>query len=160
LLAVSAKGGRERQAAEDSLEELALLATSAGAIVVDKIVQQLPTPSHDFYVGRGKIDDLLALKSSKDYNVLMLDDELTPRQQENLEKALDVKVIDRVALILDIFAKRARTHEGRLQVELAQPVPFTAPGWTVEPPGKAWRRHRHAWSRRIAVGNGQTFDST
>ena len=102
------------------MEELALLTTSAGAIVVDKIVQQLPMPSHDFYVGRGKIDALLALKDSKGYNVLILDDELTPRQQENLEKALDVKVIDRVALILDIFAKRARTHEGRLQVELAQ----------------------------------------
>jgi GTPase len=120
LVAVSAKGSRERQIAMDSLEELALLTTSAGAIVVDKIVQQLPMPSHDFYVGRGKIDALLALKESKGYNVLILDDELTPRQQENLEKALDVKVIDRVALILDIFAKRARTHEGRLQVELAQ----------------------------------------
>ena len=83
-------------------------------------MQQLPTPSHDYYVGRGKIQDLLALKDSKDYNVLILDDELTPKQQENLEKELDVKVIDRVALILDIFARRARTHEGRLQVELAQ----------------------------------------
>jgi GTP-binding protein HflX len=96
------------------------LAKSAGAIVVDKIVQQLPTPSHDFYVGRGKVDQLLALKDTKGYNILILDDELTPKQQENLEKALDVKVIDRVALILDIFARRARTHEGRLQVELAQ----------------------------------------
>lgn len=119
-MAVSPKGSRERQIAADSLEELALLAKSAGAIVVEKIVQQLPTPSHDYYVGRGKIQDLLALKTSKDYNVLILDDELTPKQQENLEKELDVKVIDRVALILDIFARRARTHEGRLQVELAQ----------------------------------------
>jgi GTP-binding protein HflX len=84
------------------------------------MVQQLPTPSHDFYVGRGKLQELLALKNTKDYNVLILDDELTPKQQENLENELDVKVIDRVALILDIFAKRARTHEGRLQVELAQ----------------------------------------
>jgi GTP-binding protein HflX len=120
LLAVSQKGSRERQIAENSLEELALLAESAGARVVGKIVQQLPTPSHDFYVGKGKIQELLALKSTKDYNVLILDDELTPKQQENLENELDVKVIDRVALILDIFAKRARTHEGRLQVELAQ----------------------------------------
>ncbi|MDD5338122.1 MAG: GTPase HflX [Dehalococcoidales bacterium] len=120
LLAVSGKGSHERQTALDSLEELALLTASAGAIVVDKIVQQLPTPSHDYYVGRGKIQDLLALKDKKGFSVLILDDELTPKQQENLEKALDVKVIDRVALILDIFAKRARTHEGRLQVELAQ----------------------------------------
>ncbi len=96
------------------------MAESAGAKVVAKIVQQLPTPSHDYYVGKGKIEELLALKDTKDYNVLILDDELTPKQQENLEKELEVKVIDRVALILDIFAKRARTHEGRLQVELAQ----------------------------------------
>jgi GTP-binding protein HflX len=120
LLAVSLKGSRERQIAESSLEELALLAESAGAKVVGKIVQQLPVPSHDYYVGKGKIQELLALKSAKEFTVLILDDELTPKQQENLEKELDVKVIDRVALILDIFAKRARTHEGRLQVELAQ----------------------------------------
>jgi GTP-binding protein HflX len=120
LLAVSQKGSRERQIAENSLEELALLAESAGAKIVAKIVQQLPTPSHDYYVGKGKIEELLALKGNKDYNVIILDDELTPKQQENLEKTLDVKVIDRVALILDIFAKRAKTHEGRLQVELAQ----------------------------------------
>ena len=62
----------------------------------------------------------MALKSTNDYNVIILDDELTPNQQQNLEEALEVKVIDRAALILDIFAKRARTHEGRLQVELAQ----------------------------------------
>ena len=62
----------------------------------------------------------MALKSTTDYNVIILDDELTPVQQQNLEEALDVKIIDRVALILDIFSKRARTHEGRLQVELAQ----------------------------------------
>ena len=120
MLAVSPKGSRERQIAENSLEELTLLAESAGAKVVGKIVQQLPAPSHDYYVGKGKIQELLALKSAKDFTVLILDDELTPKQQENLEKELDVKVIDRVALILDIFAKRARTHEGRLQVELAQ----------------------------------------
>jgi GTP-binding protein HflX len=120
LLAVSQKGSRERQIAENSLEELALLAESAGAKVVEKIVQQLPAPSHDYYIGKGKIQELLALKSTKDYTILILDDELTPKQQQNLEKELDVKVIDRVALILDIFARRARTHEGRLQVELAQ----------------------------------------
>jgi GTP-binding protein HflX len=117
---VTPKGGRERQAAVNSLEELGQLAESAGARVVDKIVQQLPVPSHDYYVGRGKVQELIALKANKDYNVLILDDELTPKQQENLENELNVKVIDRAALILDIFARRARTHEGRLQVELAQ----------------------------------------
>jgi len=120
LIAVSQKGSRERQAAENSLEELGLLAESAGAKVVGKIVQQLPAPSHDSYVGKGKLEELAALKGTKDYNVIILDDELTPNQQQNLEEALDVKIIDRVALILDIFSKRARTHEGRLQVELAQ----------------------------------------
>lgn len=77
-------------------------------------------PSHDFYVGKGKLEELLALKDSRDFSVLILDDELTPNQQRNLEEAFNVKVIDRAALILDIFARRARTHEGRLQVELAQ----------------------------------------
>jgi GTP-binding protein HflX len=120
LLAVTDKGSRERQNAENSLEELELLAESAGAKIVGRIVQQLPAPSRDSYVGKGKLQDLVALKSSKDYNVIILDDELTPVQQQNLEKALEVKVIDRAALILDIFSRRARTHEGRLQVELAQ----------------------------------------
>jgi GTP-binding protein HflX len=88
--------------------------------VVGRAIQQLPAPSHDYYVGRGKIEELKALKETIGYNVVILDDELTPVQQRNLEDALDVKVIDRVALILDIFARRARTREGRLQVELAQ----------------------------------------
>ena len=77
-------------------------------------------PSNDLYIGRGKLDELIALKDNTGYDVLVLDDELTPSQQRNLEDALGVKVIDRAALILDIFARRARTHEGRLQVELAQ----------------------------------------
>jgi GTP-binding protein HflX len=117
---VANKGNRARQSAENSIEELSQLAGAAGAHVVGKIVQQLPVPSHDLYVGKGKLEELLALKESSDFNVLILDDELTPNQQRNLEEALDVKVIDRAALILDIFASRARTHEGRLQVELAQ----------------------------------------
>jgi GTP-binding protein HflX len=119
-LAVTHKGSRFKQTAANSIEELAQLAESAGAEVVGKIIQQLPAPSHDSYVGRGKIQELVALKSTTDYSVIILDDELTPNQQQNLEEALEVKVIDRAALILDIFSKRARTHEGRLQVELAQ----------------------------------------
>ena len=85
-----------------------------------RIIQQLPAPSKTHYVGKGKLEELLALRDSLNYNVLILDDELSPVQQRNLEEALKVKVIDRAALILDIFARRARTHEGRLQVELAQ----------------------------------------
>jgi GTPase len=117
---VAGKGSRARQAAESSIEELARLAESAGARVVGKVVQQLPAPSKDLYVGKGKLGELQALKESTDFNVLVLDDVLSPNQQKNLEDALDVKVIDRAALILDIFARRARTREGRLQVELAQ----------------------------------------
>ena len=96
-----------------------MIARSAGAQVVGKIVQQLQAPSHDYYIGKGKIEELKALKDKIDYNLIILDDELTPKQQENLENELGVKIIDRIALILDIFSRRARTHEGRLQVELA-----------------------------------------
>jgi len=77
-------------------------------------------PSATHYLGKGKLTELLALKDSTNYNVVIFDDELSPLQQRNLEEALQVKVIDRAALILDIFAKRARTREGQLQVELAQ----------------------------------------
>ncbi len=120
LMAVAHKGSRGKQSVRNSLEELAQLADTAGAVVLDKIIQQLPAPTHDYYIGKGKIDELLALKTTNPYTVVIFDDELTPNQQKNLEEALEVKVIDRAALILDIFAKRARTHEGRLQVELAQ----------------------------------------
>jgi len=105
---------------EDSIEELAQLAGTAGASVVGKLKQQLPKPSKTHYLGKGKLDELLALKNSTNYNVAIFDDELSPLQQRNLEEALKVKIIDRAALILDIFARRARTHEGQLQVELAQ----------------------------------------
>ena len=96
------------------------LARTAGAEVVDQIIQQLPAPSKTHYIGKGKLEELITLKDSLNYNLVILDDELSPIQQRNLEDALKVKIIDRAALILDIFAKRARTHEGRLQVELAQ----------------------------------------
>ena len=105
---------------EASIDELAQLANTAGAKVVGKLIQRLPVPSATHYLGKGKLDELLALQDSTDYNVAIFDDELSPRQQRNLEEALQVKVIDRAALILDIFAGRARTREGQLQVELAQ----------------------------------------
>jgi len=88
--------------------------------VSGKLIQRLPVPSKTHYLGKGKLDELLSLKNSVNYNVVIFDDELSPLQQRNLEGILRVKVIDRAALILDIFAKRARTREGRLQVELAQ----------------------------------------
>jgi len=117
---VAAKGSRGRETAESSIAELARLAGAAGAQVVGRIVQPLPHPERDSYVGKGKLQELLALKDETAYDVLILDDELSPNQQRTLEETLGVKVIDRAALILDIFARRARTREGRLQVELAQ----------------------------------------
>ena len=102
------------------MQELAQLTGTAGAKVVGKLVQRLPAPSKAHYLGEGKLAELLSLKNSTNYNVVIIDDELSPLQQRKLEDFLQVKIIDRVALILDIFAKRARTHEGQLQVELAQ----------------------------------------
>jgi GTP-binding protein HflX len=96
------------------------LASTAGASVVGKLIQRLPVPSKTHYLGKGKLDELLALKGKASCNLVVFDDELSPIQQRNLEEALKVKVIDRSALILDIFAKRAHTREGKLQVELAQ----------------------------------------
>jgi GTPase len=90
--------------------------------VVARVSQRLPSPSKSHYVGTGKVDELVALKESVQFDVVIADDELTPLQQHNLEEKLQVKVVDRVALILDIFAARASTREGRLQVELAQQV--------------------------------------
>lgn len=85
-----------------------------------KLTQKLTKPSPSYYVGRGKLKELIGLRGRTRYSIAIFDDELSPRQQRNLEEALGVKVIDRTALILDIFARRAQTHEGQLQVELAQ----------------------------------------
>ena len=104
---------------EESLEELALLAHTAGAEVVATLGQKLERPSH-YYLGMGKLEELKHKIVETDCSVAIFDDELTPTQQRNLENALEVKVIDRTALILDIFSRHAHTKEGQLQVELAQ----------------------------------------
>ena len=119
-MTVAVKGQRQDVSPEASQEELAQLAWSAGAVVVGRVIQHLPAPTPVIYLGKGKLQEIKDLRESLDYSVVLFDDELTPLQQRNLERELDVKVIDRVALILDIFARRARTREGRLQVELAQ----------------------------------------
>jgi len=105
--------------ADGSLSELNQLAHSAGANVVGYLTQKLDRPTHT-YLGKGKIEELSLLREELGANVIIFDDELSPSQQRNLEKALQVKVIDRSALILDIFAQRAQTREGKLQVDLAQ----------------------------------------
>ncbi|MFC2034390.1 GTPase HflX [Chloroflexota bacterium] len=119
LVTVARKRDNKR-AAEESSKELAQLAGTAGAKVVGKFIQRVVAPSKAYYLGEGKLAELLSLKSDTNYNVVIFDDELSPLQQRNLEDSLKVKVIDRVALILDIFASRAQTREGQLQVELAQ----------------------------------------
>lgn len=106
--------------AAESLHELAELAKTAGAVVVGSTTQRLEHPNVATYIGSGKVDEVVEERRRLEANVVIFDDELSPSQQRNLEKALGVKVIDRTALILDIFATRAQTREGRLQVELAQ----------------------------------------
>ena len=106
--------------AEESLEELAALAATAGARVAETSIQTRPHIDPATLVGSGKVDELKAQIQFHEATTLIVDRELSPTQQRNLEKALDVKVLDRTQLILDIFARRARTREGQLQVELAQ----------------------------------------
>ena len=106
--------------AEDSLAELAALAVTAGADVVGTEWQNRRHVDPNWYVGKGKAEELLQAKSETGFDLLVADDELSPGQQKSLESLLNVKVIDRSRLILDIFALHAQTHEGRLQVELAQ----------------------------------------
>jgi len=106
--------------AEDSIAELAELARTAGLTVVGQTVQRLRRINPATYIGKGKVDDIKAQKAERPFDLVIMDDELSPSQQRNLEEALEVRVMDRTALILDIFAQRARTREGRLQVELAQ----------------------------------------
>src|SRR5215212_9548669 len=106
--------------AEDSLSELANLATTAGADVVGAEWQNRRHVDPHWYVGKGKAEELAHAKSETGFDVLVADDELSPAQQKSLESLVNTKVIDRSRLILDIFALHAQTHEGRLQVELAQ----------------------------------------
>jgi GTPase len=111
--------GDRRWPIERSLAELAALAETAGALVVGSAYQRRSDPDPVWYFGKGRAAELVDEKAATDFNVLVVDDELAPNQQRSLEKLLDCKVLDRSALIIDIFARHARTKEGRLQVELA-----------------------------------------
>src|SRR5712692_9961671 len=104
----------------DSLEELAELANSAGAEVVDTVTQRLRKPTAPYYIGKGKAESIKDSLQDRQITSVIFDDELSPAQGRNLENLLARKVIDRTQLILDIFAQRARSREGRLQIELAQ----------------------------------------
>ena len=106
--------------AEVSINELEELAHTAGAEVVGKVIQKKEAPEKATFVGVGKLAEIIAFCQSQEVDLLIFDSELSPSQQRNLEKLTKVRVIDRTMLILDIFAARARTSEGKLQVELAQ----------------------------------------
>ncbi len=121
LVGVALKREHTAWSQEDSLDELEQLAIAADANVIGRLTQQVATRSFT-YMGKGKIEELKVLRRSVPFDTVIADDELSPNQQRNLERAFDdeVKVIDRTALILDVFARHARTREGRVQVELAQ----------------------------------------
>ncbi len=104
----------------DSLDELAELATSAGGKVIGEGTQKLEAPHPASYIGKGKANEFTDYCRQNDIDTVIFDDELSPAQSRNLEKVFNCKVLDRTALILDIFSQRARTREGKLQIELAQ----------------------------------------
>lgn len=105
---------------QEYLDELAFLAETAGAVTIKRFTQKLPHPDSRTFVGKGKLEEIAAYVKLKDIQIVIFDDELTGAQINNLEKALGIKVIDRSDLILDIFARRAKTAQARAQVELAQ----------------------------------------
>jgi GTP-binding protein HflX len=120
LLVGLATTAAEKAEVEESLEELAGLARAAGADVVDRLYQVRPRLNPRFLVGEGKVEEIVRRKAETGADVVIFDRALSPGQQKSLEDRVKIKVIDRTQLILDIFAQRARSNEGKLQVELAQ----------------------------------------
>ena len=110
----------DRENTEQSLDELCELASTAGAVTVARVIQNLDNFNPATYIGKGKIDEIKELIIEYDATGIICDDELSPAQMNNLSYALEIKVMDRTLLILDIFAARANTNEGKIQVELAQ----------------------------------------
>src|SRR5258708_23787052 len=149
LVAVDTDDEERVWSVEESVSELGTLARTAGARVVGTMIQRLRHPDVQTYVGKGRAQELISLKKEAGYALVIFDDELTPNQQRSLEKLLEVRVIDRTALILDIFAQHARTREGRLQVELAQ-LEYRLPRLT----GRGTELSRQAGGTRSAGGTG------
>jgi len=119
LVGVELKSRQAREL-EESLDELAELAATAGGVVIGEGVQKLQAPCASTYIGKGKAEEFSNHCREADVDTVIFDDELSPAQSRNLEKLFNCKVLDRTSLILDIFAQRARTREGKLQIELAQ----------------------------------------
>jgi len=119
LVAVVQKDQPEQQA-QEYLDELAFLAETAGAVAVKRFIQKLQHPDSRTFVGKGKLEEIKNYVQGKNIRIIIFDDELSGSQITNIEKALDIKAIDRSDLILDIFARRAKTAQAKAQVELAQ----------------------------------------
>lgn len=122
-----------RRTSQEHLEELALLADTAGADVLMRITQERPKPDVALYLGKGKVEELKHHVQMLDLNLVIFDDDLSPVQVRNLERELEVKILDRSGLILDIFASRARSREAKTQIELAQleyMLPRLTRAWT------------------------------
>ena len=119
LVSVISGDVNEEQAIE-YLDELEFLALTAGAITEKKFFQKLSKPDNRTYVGKGKLEEVREYVKANDIELVIFDDELSPSQLRNIEKELELKVLDRNNLILDIFASRARTSNAKTQVELAQ----------------------------------------
>jgi GTP-binding protein HflX len=111
---------KEKAEAEESIDELAQLAAAAGARVVDRVFQYRPRVSPKYFIGEGKAEELAGLKEEHQADFVIFDHNLSPIQQRSLEDRIEARVVDRTQLILDIFARRARSNEGKLQVELAR----------------------------------------
>ncbi|MFH1686918.1 MAG: GTPase HflX [bacterium] len=150
ILVGLSRDSRLRADTDASLDELARLTYSAGAKVVGRRVQTRPRPDPALFVGSGFVGQLKAMLAETGGNCLIFDDALSPAQQRNLEKELEVKVVDRPILILDIFATRARSHAARLQVELAQ-LEYTLPRLT-----GAWVHFSRQYGGMGAKGPGET----
>jgi len=120
VIAAVKRPSQGRWEIEESLEELAGLVEAAGGSVVERIVQERASPTPALYFGKGKVEEIGRAARAGSANLVVSDDPLSPIQERNIAEALGLKVIDRTALILDIFAQRARSSEGKLQVELAQ----------------------------------------
>ena len=114
------KKGSDRQLALEHLDELAFLAETAGAVVIEKFYQELAKPNSSTLLGKGKVEELKIEVDENEISLVIFDEDLSPVQVRNLEKSLNIKVLDRSGIILDIFANRARTLEAKTQVELAQ----------------------------------------
>ncbi|MCB0832477.1 MAG: GTPase HflX, partial [Bacteroidetes bacterium] len=141
----------DRDAVPDHLDELALLADTAGVEIIDTTIQIVRQIDPATYIGKGKVNEIAGRVEAESIQVVIFDEDLSPAQSRNLEKAVRCKVIDRSALILDIFAKRARTREAKTQVELAQ-LEYLLPRLT-----RAWSHlERQAGGGVFTKGPGET----